>query len=99
MLSLHADWSVGDDGAFRAAATHALGVAAEQDVLVTVGVKPSRNETGYGYIGPAKPLGSARKVKRFVEKPTPARAALLRRRGALWNPGLIAWGAARFLDA
>jgi len=97
MLSLPDDWAVGDDRAFRAAATHALGVAAEQDVLVTVGVKPSRNETGYGYIVPGKPLGSARKVKRFVEKPSPARAALLRRRGALWNSGLFAWGAARFL--
>jgi len=97
MLSLHADWAVGDDRAFRAAATHALGVAADQDVLVTVGVKPSRNETGYGYIVPGKPLGSARQVKRFVEKPSPARAALLRRRGALWNTGLFAWGVARFL--
>ena len=97
MLSLHADWAVGDDKAFRAAATHALGVAAEHDVLVTVGVKPNRNETGYGYIVPGEPLGSARKVKRFVEKPSPARATLLRRRGALWNSGCFAWGAARFL--
>jgi mannose-1-phosphate guanylyltransferase len=97
MLSLHADWAVGDDRAFRAAATHALDVAAEHDVLVTVGVKPTRNETGYGYILPGKPLGSGRRVGRFVEKPSPARAALLRRRGALWNTGLFAWGVARFL--
>jgi mannose-1-phosphate guanylyltransferase len=97
MLSLHADWAVGDDRAFRAAATQALDVAAEHDVLVTVGVKPSRNETGYGYIIPGKPLGSARRVQRFVEKPSPARAVLLRRRGALWNTGLFAWGVARFL--
>ena len=97
MLSLHADWAVGDDTAFRAAAGHALSIAAEQDVLVTVGVKPTRNETGYGYIVPGEPLGGAHTVKRFVEKPSPARAALLRRRGALWNSGLFAWGAARFL--
>ncbi|HEY3219290.1 MAG TPA: sugar phosphate nucleotidyltransferase [Gemmatimonadales bacterium] len=97
MLSLHADWAVGDDRAFRAAATHALGVAAEQDVLVTVGIKPTRNETAYGYIVPGTPAGSARKVKRFIEKPSPTRAALLRRRGALWNSGLFAWSAARFL--
>jgi mannose-1-phosphate guanylyltransferase len=97
MISLHADWAVGDDAAFRAAATHALDVAAEHDVLVTVGVKPTRNETGYGYILPGKPLGSGRRVQRFVEKPSPARAALLRRRGALWNTGLFAWGVARFL--
>lgn len=97
MLSLHADWAVSGDRAFRAAATHALAVAREADVLVTVGVKPTRNETGYGYIVPGKPLGSAHAVRRFVEKPSPARAALLRRRGALWNTGLFAWGVARFL--
>src|SRR2546425_5304353 len=97
MLSLHADWAVGDDRAFRAAARNALGVAAEYDVLVTVGVKPSRNETAYGYIVPGKSLGSARAVRRFVEKPSAARAMLLRRRGALWNTGLFAWGVARFL--
>jgi len=97
MVSLHADWAVGDDSAFRAAATHALGVAAEQDVLVTVGIKPTRNETAYGYIVPGRASGSARKVKRFIEKPSPTRAALLRRGGALWNSGLFAWSAARFL--
>src|SRR5207248_2710389 len=97
MLSLHADWAVGDDRAFRSAARTALGVAHEYDVLVTVGVPPTRNDTGYGYIVPGKPLGGARAVRRFVEKPSAARAALLRRRGALWNTGLFAWGVARFL--
>src|SRR5437660_1168720 len=97
LLSLHADWAVEDDRAFRAAARQALAVAGEYDVLVTVGVKPTRNETGYGYIVPGKPLGGARGVRRFVEKPSAARAALLRQRGALWNTGLFAWGVARFL--
>jgi mannose-1-phosphate guanylyltransferase len=97
MISLHADWAVGDDAAFRAAARHAVAVAREHDVLVTVGVKPTRNESGYGYIVPGKPLGSARRVQRFVEKPSATRAALLRRRGALWNTGLFAWSVARFL--
>lgn len=97
MLSLHADWAVGDERAFRAAARTALGVAEEYDVLVTVGVKPTRNDSAYGYILPGKPLGTARTVRRFVEKPSAARAALLRRRGALWNTGLFAWGVPRFL--
>lgn len=97
MLSMHADWAVGDDTAWRAAARHAVSVAREHDVLVTVGVKPTRNDTGYGYIVPGKPLGSARRVQRFVEKPSMARAALLRRRGAVWNSGLFAWTVARFL--
>jgi mannose-1-phosphate guanylyltransferase len=98
MLSLHADWAVGDDAAFRASAERALAVAREHDLLVTVGVKPTRNETGYGYIIPGRPLGRhARRVQRFVEKPTPARAAQLRRRRALWNTGLFAWSTERFL--
>src|SRR5207237_9000378 len=80
-----------------AAARQALAVADEYDVLVTVGAKPHRNETAYGYIVPGKPLGGARGVRRFVEKPSAARAALLRQRGALWNTGLFAWGVARFL--
>jgi len=97
MLSLHADWAVADERAFRSAARTALGIAQEYDVLVTVGVKPTRNDSAYGYILPGKPLGTARTVRRFLEKPSPARAALLRRRGALWNTGLFAWGVARFL--
>ena len=98
MLSLHADWAVGDDTAFRDAARRALGLAAKHDVLVTVGVRPSRDETGYGYIVPGRALGGARRVARFVEKPTAARARALRRRRALWNTGLFAWGVARFLE-
>lgn len=98
LLSLHADWAIADDRAFRAAAARALEVARRHDVLVTVGVKPSRNETGYGYIIPGAALGKgARRVRRFVEKPTPARAATLRKGGALWNTGLFAWGVERFL--
>ena len=97
MLSLHADWAIGDDAKFRASAERALAVAATHDVLVTVGVKPVRDETAYGYIVPGAALGRARKVKRFVEKPSAARAAALRKQGALWNTGLFAWGVQRFL--
>lgn len=98
MLSLHADWAVGDEPAFRRSAERALAVAQEHDVLVTVGVRPTRNETGYGYIIPGRPLGrGARRVERFVEKPTSTRAGRLRRRRALWNTGLFAWGVERFL--
>lgn len=100
MLSLHADWAVGDDAAFRVAAERALATARDHDVLVTVGVKPTRAETAYGYIIPGRALSGnrhARRVQRFVEKPTATRAAQLRRRRALWNTGLFAWGVERFL--
>lgn len=98
LLSLHADWAVADAPGFRRTAAVALTVAERHDVLVTVGVKPTRPETGYGYIVPGARLGSqARRVRQFVEKPSARRAAALRRRGALWNCGLFAWSVERFL--
>jgi len=98
VLSLHADWHVGDDAAFRTAATRALETARRHDVLVTVGIRPSRPEIGYGYIQPGDPLDqTARRVRRFIEKPSADRAQSLIAEGSLWNSGLFAWSAARFL--
>ncbi len=97
VLSLHADWFVGDDRAFRDTAREALEAAERYDVLLTVGVVPTRAEVAYGYIVPGETLGgAARRVSRFVEKPDAARAAELIGAGALWNSGLFAWTAARF---
>jgi mannose-1-phosphate guanylyltransferase len=98
MLSLHADWAVGDAAAFRRVADAALSTARTHDRLVTVGVVPSRPETGYGYIVPGAPLDeSARTVARFSEKPDAATALDLMAAGALWNSGLFAWTAERLL--
>jgi mannose-1-phosphate guanylyltransferase len=98
VLSLHADWVIGDGGAFRRTAAAALEVARRHDRLVTVGIVPSRPETGYGYIMPGPELdASARKVARFVEKPDAAEALDLIASGALWNSGLFAWTATRLL--
>lgn len=98
VLSLHADWAVGDAGAFRRTADDALRTARAHDRLVTVGVVPSRPETGYGYIVPGAPLDDgARTVARFSEKPDAATALDLMAAGALWNSGLFAWTAGRLL--
>jgi mannose-1-phosphate guanylyltransferase len=98
VLSLHADWAVGDAAAFRRAADSALITARQHDRLVTVGVVPSRPETGYGYIVPGAPLGDGvRTVARFSEKPDAATALDLMAAGALWNSGLFAWTAQRLL--
>jgi mannose-1-phosphate guanylyltransferase len=96
LLSLHADGTVGDPAAFRAAAEAALDLAERQDVLVTVGAVPARPETGYGYVVPGESLGSGHRIARFVEKPTADTARQLIAQGALWNTGLFAWTAARF---
>jgi len=98
VLSLHADWAVGDSAAFRRTADTALTIAHQHDCLVTVGVVPSRPETGYGYIVPGPSLGDgARMVARFSEKPDAATALDLMAAGALWNSGLFAWTAERLL--
>ena len=98
VLALHADWSVGDTGAFAAAAEAALAAARGHDRLITVGIVPSRPETGYGYIVPGPPLdGAVRTVERFTEKPDAKTALDLMAEGALWNSGLFAWTGARLL--
>ena len=97
ILSLHADWHVGDDALFRETAEHALSVADRHDMLVTVGIVPTRPETGYGYIEPGDKLeDDAFRVSRFVEKPDAAGAEALINNGALWNSGMFAWTATRF---
>ena len=98
VLSLHADWAVRDAEAFRRAADLALRTAATHDALVTVGIVPSRPETGYGYIVPGPSLDDqARTVARFSEKPDAATALTLLAEGALWNSGLFAWTARTLL--
>jgi mannose-1-phosphate guanylyltransferase len=99
VLSLHADWAVRDADAFRRAADLALSTAAIHGVLVTVGIVPSRPETGYGYIVPGPSLDDrARTVARFSEKPDAATALTLLAEGALWNSGLFAWSARALLE-
>lgn len=92
VLSLHADWVIREESAFRHTADQALQTAVHHRRLVTVGIVPSRPETGYGYIVPGQPLdGVARSVTRFTEKPDAATALDLMASGALWNSGLFAW--------
>jgi mannose-1-phosphate guanylyltransferase len=97
VLSLHADWWVGDRAGFAKSAGRALDAALEHDALVTVGIVPARPEIGYGYIERGSPLGpDVWEVRRFTEKPDAKRAARLIADGALWNSGLFAWTADRF---
>lgn len=98
VLSMHADWLLRDPARFAAAASQALATAASSDFLVTTGVIPTRAEPGYGYIVPGEPLEApARRVTRFVEKPSREEAERLISGGALWNSGLFAWKAALLL--
>lgn len=77
----------------------ALEFATENDSLVTLGIKPTRPETGYGYIqlnhsGKDLVMGEAYKVKTFTEKPTLELANVFINSGEFfWNSGLFVWTA------
>lgn len=98
LLSMHADWHLGDGSAFRETAARALAAAEAHDALLTVGIVPTRPETGYGYILRGAAMGDGLyRVARFTEKPDHATAERLIAEGAAWNSGLFAWRADRLL--
>lgn len=105
MVCVHADWAIGDTTGFQTTLAAAAALAAEERALVTVGIVPSRPDTGFGYIQPGEPLENgahgahgARRVARFVEKPDRARAETMVRDGYLWNSGIFAWCVGDLLD-
>ena len=99
MISVHADWAIGDAEGFRKALLDAAATAESQRALVTVGVVPVRPDPGFGYIQPGEAVGAhARRVARFVEKPDRARAEAMVRDGYLSNSGIFVWRAGDFLD-
>lgn len=98
VVSVHADWHLPDPEAFGLATTAILEAAPAVDRLLTVGLRPTRPDPGFGYIVPGPPLASGvQAVDRFVEKPVPDVARQLMAQGAHWNSGLFAWTARRFL--
>jgi mannose-1-phosphate guanylyltransferase len=103
LWALAADETVKDDGAFREALT--VGAArAEGGAIVTFGVAPVRAETGYGYVRTGEVLEDGpprvRRAVSFTEKPDEATARAYVASGEyLWNSGMFAWRADRFLEA
>ena len=109
MAVLTADHLIGSAEKFRATVACALDFAAREHALVTIGVPPTRADTGYGYIEvdeskPAIEQASAeqpalRSVLRFREKPDRATAEEYAGSGRhLWNAGMFFWRISTFLD-
>jgi mannose-1-phosphate guanylyltransferase len=98
---LPADHRMADDHAFRQTLAAAAAAAASEDRVMTLGVVPRWAETGYGYLELGEPVGAVagvRRVRRFVEKPDPERAAgFLASGGYLWNAGIFVFRGATFL--
>jgi len=97
---LPADHHVTDEAAFVETLSRALDAAAHGD-MVTVGIQPSRPETGYGYIEVGEPIGEGvHRARRFVEKPNRQRAEQFLAAGNfLWNSGMFFFRADVILDA
>ncbi|MCE7057938.1 mannose-1-phosphate guanylyltransferase [Algoriphagus sp. AGSA1] len=75
--------------------------AASEGKLITLGIKPNRPETGYGYIQYIEePKSDAFRVKTFIEKPNPKLARTFLDSGDfVWNSGMFVWKAQSLIHA
>lgn len=75
---------------------------AQRGYLVTIGAKPTRPETAYGYIktgGTLSDFQGASRVERFVEKPDQEKAAFYLESGDFyWNTGMFVWKVSTILE-
>jgi len=89
------DHVIGDEPRFLKMIERGIQLAASGDVMVVLGIEPTRAETGYGYIetgddGPSECLH----VRRFTEKPSRNRAEEFVAAGNyFWNSGMFLWSA------
>lgn len=82
--------------------TESLEFAAQEDVIVTLGIQPSRPDTGYGYIESTgdKVKGEIQKVKSFREKPDLETAKMyVKDGGYFWNGGIFVWSSKTILNS
>ena len=78
----------------------ALGATRNEDILVTLGIQPSRPDTGYGYIQYIPDKLTVKKVKSFTEKPHLELALQFLDSGDfLWNAGIFVWNVNAFKKA
>ncbi|WP_420146986.1 mannose-1-phosphate guanylyltransferase [Spirosoma sp.] len=86
---------------FKRTIQTALDATKEQDILVTLGIQPSRPDTGYGYIQYIPESGqSVKKVKTFTEKPHLELAQQFVDSGEfVWNAGIFVWNVQAVIKA
>lgn len=104
MITLPADHLIEDSAKFKKTLSAAAAIAAKNRYLVTLGVKPSYPETGYGYIQRGEAIEesdghTAYDVKTFAEKPNLETAERFLKSGDfLWNSGMFVWSVQLILD-
>lgn len=97
---LTADHKIEEEDHFRDDLALAITVAEETNGLVTIGIPPTRPETGYGYIEFCESVDSkTSKVVRFMEKPSLERAQeFVAAKTFLWNSGMFIWTLSAFCE-
>lgn len=99
------DHHIQDEDEFVKQVTKGLEFVKSNDVLLTLGITPSRPETGYGYIQiESKTIGNEtgdlHKVKTFTEKPDLELAKVFLESGEFfWNSGIFIWSLSSILNA
>ncbi|MEQ8808349.1 MAG: mannose-1-phosphate guanylyltransferase [Imperialibacter sp.] len=88
-----ADHAIFNEDKFIATVEDGIAAAQKEGNLVTIGIKPTKPETGYGYIQYSEEkFGAARKVKTFTEKPELEWAKKFLESGDfVWNAGIFIW--------
>jgi len=101
MAVVPADSWIGDVDRYRQVVRDALALAAEREVLITIGIKPTSPQTGYGYVRLGKRLNQRFfQAREFVEKPDLATARRYVKSGEYrWNAGMFVWSAATITAA
>jgi mannose-1-phosphate guanylyltransferase len=106
MIVLPADHLIGDTPAFLSVLQTGVEKANHSQALVTIGIKPTRPETGYGYIEfessatESVSRQTVQKVRQFREKPDAAAAKEFIADGHfLWNSGMFIWTVSSILRA
>jgi len=95
------DHVIGDEKRYRETLGRGIEIAAAGANIVVLGIRPTRPETGYGYIEAGGAYsGEALRVRRFTEKPDVKKAAEFVAAGNyFWNSGMFLWSARSLADA
>jgi mannose-1-phosphate guanylyltransferase len=95
------DQVIVNEKAFKAKLAKAIDIAASGENIVTLGIQPTRPETGYGYIQTGSEFGDgAVRVQRFREKPDAKTAEEYVKAGNFfWNSGMFIWAASTLVHA
>jgi len=101
MIVAPSDHVILDKAAFSSTIDLALAHSQDIEKLITIGIKPNRPETGFGYIQYLENEGGElKKVKTFTEKPERSLAEKFIESGDfVWNSGIFVWGVQAIIRA